>query len=147
MFAYVRQRLLGDAEERRLHLGWQTLIAKRFFQADLQAFRPERLDLKTDGGGQAKVVEHRGTQVVDHPPRLSDHLPDELERFIELLLAPGRTGRIMTGERLKVLVGGRRSLGQAVVDVVGDAATLFFLGRYELPIRCLSWFSRSVSSA
>ena len=130
MFTYVRQRLLGDPEERRLYFGWQTLIAKRFLQADLQAFRPERLDLKTDGGGQAEVVEHRGTQVVDHPPRLSDHLPDELERLIELLLAPGRTGRIMAGERLKVLMGGGRGLGQTVVDVVGDAATLFFLGHY-----------------
>src|ERR687889_2506460 len=95
MFTYVRQRLLGDPEERCLYFGWQTLIADCFFQADLQAFRPEHLDLKTDGGGQAEVVEHRGTQVVDHPPRLSDHLPDELERLIELLLAPGRTGRIM----------------------------------------------------
>ena len=66
MFTHVRQRLLGDPEERCLHFGWQTLIADCFFQADLQAFRPEHLDLKTDGGGQAKVVEHRGTQVVDH---------------------------------------------------------------------------------
>ena len=111
MFTYVRQRLLGDPEERRLYFGWQTLIAKRFLQADLQAFRPERLDLKTGGGGQAEVVEHRGTQVVDHPPRLSDHLPDELERLIELLLAAGRTGRIVAGEDLEVLMGGSRGLG------------------------------------
>ena len=130
MFAYVRQGLLGDPEESGLHLGWQTLIAKRFFQADLETFRPERLDLKPDGGGQAEVVEHRGTQVVDHLPRLSDHLPDELERLIEILLAAGRTGRIMAGEDLEALVGCSRGLGQAVVDVVGDAATLFFLGRY-----------------
>jgi hypothetical protein len=101
-------------------------------QADLQAFRPERLDLKTDGG-QAEVVEHRGTQVVDHLSRFSDHLPDEFERLVELLLAPGRTGRIMAGERLKVLVGGRCCLGQAVVDIVGDAASLLFLGYYQLP--------------
>ena len=130
VFAYVRQRLLGDPEERRLYFGWQTLIAKRFFQSDLQAFRLERLDLKTDGGGQAEVVEHRGPQVVDHLPRLSNYLPDELERLIELLLAAGRLGRIVAGEDLKVLVGCSRGLGQAVVDVVGDAATLFFLGRY-----------------
>ena len=39
----------------------------------------------------------------------------------------------MAGERLEVLVCGRRGLVHAVVDVVGDAATLFFLGRYELP--------------
>ena len=55
MFAYVRQSLLGDPEESGLHLGWQTLIAERFFQADLETFRPERLDLKPDGGGQPEV--------------------------------------------------------------------------------------------
>ena len=130
MFAYVRQDLLGDPEESGLHLGWQTLIAKCFFQADLKTFRPEGLNLKADGGGQTEVVERRGTQVVDHLPSLPDHLPDELERLIELLLALGRTGRIMAGERLKVLMGGGRGLGQTVVDVVGDAATLFFLGHY-----------------
>jgi hypothetical protein len=42
MFAYVRQSLLGDPEESGLHLGWQTLIAKRFFQADLETFGPEQ---------------------------------------------------------------------------------------------------------
>jgi hypothetical protein len=70
---------------------------------------------------------------VDHLPRLSDHLPDELERLIEILLAAGRIGTIMAGEDLEALVGCSRGLGQAVVDVVGDAATLFFLGRYKLP--------------
>jgi hypothetical protein len=84
----------------------------------------ERLDLKTDGGGQAEVVEHRGTKVVDHLPRLSDHIPDELERLIELLLAAGRTGRIVAGEDLEVLMGGSRGLCQAIMDVVGDDALL-----------------------
>ena len=39
---------------------------------------------------------------------------------------------MVAGEGLQVLVGGRRALGQAVVDLVGDAAALLFLGRYEL---------------
>ena len=99
-------------------------------QADLKTFRSDRLDLKADGGGQAEVVEHPGTQVVDHLPSLPDHLPDELQCLIELLLAAGRTWGIVAGEELKVLVGGRRRLGEAVVYVVGDAAALFFLGHY-----------------
>ena len=98
------------------------------FQVDLQAFSPERRDLKADGGGQAEVVEHRGTEIVDHLPRLPDQLPHELERLVELLLTLGRTGRMVAGEGLEVLVGRRRGLGEAVVDVVGDAATLLFLG-------------------
>src|SRR5215208_1018260 len=133
MFAHVGHGLLRDPEERRLHLGWQAPIAQRLFEADLQALRTERLDLKADAGGKTVVVEHGGTGIVDHPPRLTDHLPGELERLVELLPAALRTGRIVTGEGLKVLVGGRGALGQAVVDVVGDAATLFFLGHYELP--------------
>ena len=55
VFAYVRQSLLGDPKESGLNLGWQTLIAERFFQADLETFRPERLDLKPDGGSQPEV--------------------------------------------------------------------------------------------
>src|SRR5215216_2244516 len=60
VLAYVRQCLLRDPEERRLYLGWQTVIAQRLFEADLPALRLERLDLQTDCGGQAEVVEHRG---------------------------------------------------------------------------------------
>src|SRR5215211_3884941 len=126
VFAYVGHGLLRDPEERRLHLGWQAPIAQRLFEADLQALRTERLDLKADAGGKTVVVEHGGTGIVDHPPRLTDHLPGAL-----------RTGRIVTGEGLKVLVGGRGSLGQTVVDVVGDAATLFFLGHYKFPDQAL----------
>src|SRR5215203_5935118 len=70
---------------------------------------------------------------MDHLTRLPDYLPDELERLIEFLPASGRAGRIVAGEGLQVLVGGRRGLGQAVVDVVGDAATLFFLGHDQPP--------------
>src|SRR5215210_2786616 len=35
VLAYVRQGLLRDPEERRFYLGWQTLIAQRFFEVDL----------------------------------------------------------------------------------------------------------------
>src|SRR5215212_4396972 len=101
VFAYVGHGLLRDPEERRLHLGWQAPIAQRLFEADLQALRTERIDLKADGGRQTVVVEHRGTRIVDHAPRFTDHIPDELECLIELLPAALRIGRIVAREGLE----------------------------------------------
>src|SRR5215212_6256851 len=132
VLADVRQGLLGDPEERGLDLLGQAPVAQGFFQVDLQAVCPQLRHLEAHGGGQAEVVQHRGAEVVDHPPRLPDQLPHQLQRIVQLFLIPGRTDGVMAGEGLEVLVGGRRALGQAVVDVVGDAAAFFLLGRYEL---------------
>src|SRR5829696_2969699 len=131
VLADVRQGLLGDPEERGLDLLGQAPIAQGFFQVDLQAVCPQLRHLEAHGGGQPEVVQHRGAEVVDHLPRLPDQLPHQLQRFVQLFLIPGRTDGVVAGEGLEVLVGGRRALGETVVDVVGDAAALFFLGSYE----------------
>ena len=60
----------------------QAPVAQGFLEVDLQAFCPQRRHLEADGGGQAEVVQHRGTEVVDHLPRLPDQLLHELQRLV-----------------------------------------------------------------
>ena len=84
--------------------------------------------MQPDSGGQPEVVEHRGAHVGDDLPGLANRVSDKLQGFLELFPSSRGLGRVVAREDLQVLVGRGRRLGQAVVDVVGDATPFFFLG-------------------
>ena len=65
VLAHVRQRLLGNPEERRLYRNRYAFVAQRLLVANLATLVAQPLDLQADAVGQPKVVERRRPEIGD----------------------------------------------------------------------------------